>query len=244
MIRVDGLERRFGNVQAVRDLSFTAEDGKITGLLGPNGAGKTTTLRMLYTLLKPDAGRIQIDDVDALAEPAAARAAMGVLPDSRSLYKHLTVRENIDYFGRLHGLTDSALAESRDALLQALEMNDIADRRTEGFSQGQRVKTAIARALVHRPQNVVLDEPGNGLDVMTTRALREFLRGLRAQGRCVVFCSHIMQEVVALCDHIVVIAQGTVVAQGSVDALRAQAETDNLEDAFVKLIGSGEGLSA
>lgn len=244
MIRVDGLERRFGNVQAVRDLSFTAEDGKITGLLGPNGAGKTTTLRMLYTLLKPDAGRIQIDDVDALAEPAAARAAMGVLPDSRGLYKHLTVRENIDYFGRLHGLTDSALAESRDALLQALEMNDIADRRTEGFSQGQRVKTAIARALVHRPQNVVLDEPGNGLDVMTTRALREFLRGLRAQGRCVVFCSHIMQEVVALCDHIVVIAQGTVVAQGSVDALRAQAETDNLEDAFVKLIGSGEGLSA
>lgn len=244
MIRVDGLERRFGNVQAVRDLSFTAEDGKITGLLGPNGAGKTTTLRMLYTLLKPDAGRIQIDDVDALAEPAAARAAMGVLPDSRGLYKHLTVRENIDYFGRLHGLADSALAESRDALLQALEMNDIADRRTEGFSQGQRVKTAIARALVHRPQNVVLDEPGNGLDVMTTRALREFLRGLRAQGRCVVFCSHIMQEVVALCDHIVVIAQGTVVAQGSVDALRAQAETDNLEDAFVKLIGSGEGLSA
>ena len=244
MIRVDGLERRFGNVQAVSDLSFTAEDGKITGLLGPNGAGKTTTLRMLYTLLKPDAGRIQIDDVDALAEPAAARAAMGVLPDSRGLYKHLTVRENIDYFGRLHGLADSALAESRDALLQALEMNDIADRRTEGFSQGQRVKTAIARALVHRPQNVVLDEPGNGLDVMTTRALREFLRGLRAQGRCVVFCSHIMQEVVALCDHIVVIAQGTVVAQGSVDALRAQAETDNLEDAFVKLIGSGEGLSA
>ena len=244
MIRVDGLERRFGNVQAVRDLSFSAEDGKITGLLGPNGAGKTTTLRMLYTLLKPDAGRIQIDDVDALAEPAAARAAMGVLPDSRGLYKHLTVRENIDYFGRLHGLADSALAESRDALLQALEMNDIADRRTEGFSQGQRVKTAIARALVHRPQNVVLDEPGNGLDVMTTRALREFLRGLRAQGRCVVFCSHIMQEVVALCDHIVVIAQGTVVAQGSVDALRAQAETDNLEDAFVKLIGSGEGLSA
>ena len=244
MIRVQGLQRRFGDVQAVRDLSFSAEDGKITGLLGPNGAGKTTTLRMLYTLLRPDAGQIQIDEVDALAEPAAARAAMGVLPDSRGLYKHLTVRENIDYFGRLHGLANGALTDSREALIQALEMSDIADRRTEGFSQGQRVKTAIARALVHRPQNVVLDEPGNGLDVMTTRALREFLRGLREQGRCVVFCSHIMQEVVALCDHIVVIAHGTVVAQGSVDALRAQAETDNLEDAFVKLIGSGEGLSA
>ena len=244
MIQVQGLERRFGEVQAVRELSFSAEDGKITGLLGPNGAGKTTTLRMLYTLLKPDAGQIRIDGVDALAEPAAARAAMGVLPDSRGLYKHLTVRENIDYFGRLHGLAEDALAESREALIQSLEMADIADRRTEGFSQGQRVKTAIARALVHRPQNVVLDEPGNGLDVMTTRALREFLRGLRAQGRCVVFCSHIMQEVVALCDHIVVIAHGTVVAQGSVDELRAQAETDNLEDAFVKLIGSGEGLSA
>lgn len=244
MIQVQGLERRFGEVQAVRELSFSAEDGKITGLLGPNGAGKTTTLRMLYTLLKPDAGQIRIDGVDALAEPAAARAAMGVLPDSRGLYKHLTVRENIDYFGRLHGLAEDALAESREALIQSLEMADIADRRTEGFSQGQRVKTAIARALVHRPQNVVLDEPGNGLDVMTTRALREFLRGLRAQGRCVVFCSHIMQEVVALCDHIVVIAHGTVVAQGSVDELRDQAETDNLEDAFVKLIGSGEGLSA
>lgn len=244
MICVQGLERRFGDVQAVRDLSFTAEDGKITGLLGPNGAGKTTTLRMLYTLLQPDAGRIRIDDVDALAEPAAARAAMGVLPDSRGLYKHLTVRENIDYFGRLHGLAEDVLAGSREALIQSLEMGDIADRRTEGFSQGQRVKTAIARALVHRPQNVVLDEPGNGLDVMTTRALREFLRSLRAQGRCVVFCSHIMQEVAALCDHIVVIAHGTVVAQGSVDELRAQAETENLEDAFVKLIGSGEGLSA
>lgn len=244
MIRVEGLERRFGDVQAVRKLSFTAADGKITGLLGPNGAGKTTTLRMLYTLLRPDAGCIQVDSVDALNDPAAARAAMGVLPDSRGLYKHLTVRENIDYFGRLHGMSPAALAASREALIQALEMGDIEERRTAGFSQGQRVKTAIARALVHRPQNVVLDEPGNGLDVMTTRALREFLRALRAEGRCVVFCSHIMQEVAALCDHIVVIAHGTVVAQGSVDELRSQAGTENLEDAFVKLIGSGEGLSA
>ena len=169
---------------------------------------------------------------------------LGVLPDSRGLYKHLTARENIEYFGRLFGLERPALDARVATLLDAQDMHDIAHRRSEGFSQGQRVKTAIARALVHDPRNVILDEPTNGLDVMSTRALREFLRGLRAEGRCVVFCSHIMQEVAALCDHIVIIADGRVRAEGSAEALRAQAGCDNLEDAFVRLIGSGEGLMA
>ncbi|MCR6701479.1 MAG: ATP-binding cassette domain-containing protein [Dokdonella sp.] len=244
MIELKDLHKAFGAVKAVDGVSFTARDGEITGLLGPNGAGKTTTLRMLYTLMKPDSGQVLVDGIDAAADPAAVRRRLGVLPDARGLYKRLTSRENIDYFGRLHGMDEAAIAERREALIKALEMADIADRRTEGFSQGQRVKTAIARALIHDPKNCILDEPTNGLDVMATRAMRDFLRHLRDEGRCVLFSSHIMQEVGALCDRIVVIARGRVVADASPEALRAQAGTHNLEDAFVKVIGSAEGLAA
>jgi len=244
MIELKDLHKAFGAVKAVDGVSFTARDGEITGLLGPNGAGKTTTLRMLYTLMKPDSGQVLVDGIDAAADPAAVRRRLGVLPDARGLYKRLTSRENIDYFGRLHGMDEAAIAERREALITALEMADIADRRTEGFSQGQRVKTAIARALIHDPKNCILDEPTNGLDVMATRAMRDFLRHLRDEGRCVLFSSHIMQEVGALCDRIVVIARGRVVADASPEALRAQAGTHNLEDAFVKVIGSAEGLAA
>ncbi len=244
MIEVKDLHKAFGTVKAVDGVSFTARDGQITGLLGPNGAGKTTTLRMLYTLMKPDRGQVRVDGIDAAADPLAVRRRLGVLPDARGLYKRLTARENIDYFGRLQGLPQDELRTRREALIGALEMTDIADRRTEGFSQGQRVKTAIARALVHDPRNVILDEPTNGLDVMATRALRQFMRGLKAEGRCVLFSSHIMQEVSALCDRIVVIAHGRVVADETPDALRAQTGEANLEDAFVKLIGSDEGLAA
>jgi len=244
MIELKDLHKAFGAVKAVDGVSFTARDGEITGLLGPNGAGKTTTLRMLYTLMKPDSGQVLVDGIDAAADPAAVRRRLGVLPDARGLYKRLTSRENIDYFGRLHGMDEAAIAGRREALITALEMADIADRRTEGFSQGQRVKTAIARALIHDPKNCILDEPTNGLDVMATRAMRDFLRHLRDEGRCVLFSSHIMQEVGALCDRIVVIARGRVVADASPEALRAQAGTRNLEDAFVKVIGSAEGLAA
>ncbi|NIJ69238.1 ATP-binding cassette domain-containing protein [Xanthomonas sp. 60] len=239
-----GFKTKAGRIQAVQDVTFRAEDGKITGLLGPNGAGKTTTLRMLYTLMTPDQGRVTVDGIDAAADPAAVRRRLGVLPDARGVYKRLTVRENIAYFGRLHGLDESTIAKRTQALSQALDMDEIMDRQTDGFSQGQRTKTAIARALVHDPRNVILDEPTNGLDVMTTRAMRRFLHGLRDEGRCVIFSSHIMQEVAALCDHIVIIAKGTVMAAGSADELRAQAGQDNLEDAFVTLIGTEEGLHA
>ena len=248
MIRAHDLHKSFktktGTVNAVSGVSFEAHDGQITGLLGPNGAGKTTTLRMLYTLMRPDQGRIEVDGVDPAADPVAVRRALGALPDARGVYKRLTARENIAYFGELHGLSSKQIAERTKALSDALDMGDILDRQTEGFSQGQRTKTAIARALVHDPRNVILDEPTNGLDVMTTRAMRGFLRQLREEGRCVIFSSHIMQEVAALCDRIVIIAKGTVVAAGTADELREQAGEDNLEEAFVKVIGSEEGLLA
>ncbi|ROU08649.1 ATP-binding cassette domain-containing protein [Lysobacter enzymogenes] len=233
-----------GTVAAVQGVDFEARDGQITGLLGPNGAGKTTTLRMLYTLMRPDRGEVRVDGVDAAKDPAAVRRALGVLPDARGVYKRLTARENIAYFGELHGLGRAQIEQRTLALAKALDMGDILDRQTEGFSQGQRTKTAIARALVHDPRNVILDEPTNGLDVMTTRAMRGFLRGLREEGRCVIFSSHIMQEVAALCDRIVIIAKGQVVAAGTADELRAHTGEDNLEDAFVKAIGSDEGLHA
>jgi sodium transport system ATP-binding protein len=244
MIEVRDLHKAFGAVKAVDGVSFRAADGQITGLLGPNGAGKTTSLRMLYTLMQPDRGQVLVDGIDANVDPQAVRRRLGVLPDSRGIYKRLTSRENIRYFGRLHGMDDALIAQRTEILAKALEMGDIIDRRTEGFSQGQRVKTAIARALVHDPRNVILDEPTNGLDVMATRAMRRFLHQLRDEGRCVLFSSHIMQEVAALCDRIVIIARGQVVAEGTPDELREQTGESNLEDAFVKAIGTEEGLMA
>jgi sodium transport system ATP-binding protein len=244
VIQVENLRKAFGEIRAVDDVSFTARDGEITGLLGPNGAGKTTTLRMLYTLMRPDAGRVLVDCLDSAADPLAVRKRLGVLPDARGLYKHLSARENIDYFAQLQGVPAGEGVRRREALIDVLEMRDFADRHAEGYSQGQRVKTAIARALIHDPQNVLLDEPTNGLDVMATRRMRQFMRDLRAEGRCVLFSSHIMQEVAQLCDRIVVIAKGRVVADESPDALRLQTGESNLEEAFVKIIGSGEGLAA
>ena len=240
MIVASHLQKRFGHVHAVSDLSFTARDGAITGLLGPNGAGKTTTLRMLYGVMRPDAGRITVDDVDAVAAPQLAQGRLGVLPDGFGLYPRLTAREHIHYYGELHGISGSKLERRTQELLDLLDMKAIADRRTEGFSHGERTKVAFARALVHQPQNVLLDEPTNGLDVMSTRTLREIVRRLRSEGRCVLFSSHVMQEVSALCDDVIVVAGGKVVASGTPDELRASTGFENLEDAFVALAGSAK----
>ncbi len=242
MIEVTNLHKRFGAVTAVEDVSFRAEDGVVTGLLGPNGAGKTTTLRMLYTLIRPDRGSVKVDGLEVAEHPVEVRRALGVLPDARGLYPRLTAREHIHYVGELHGLSGAALDKRIDELVELLDMKDIADRRTEGFSQGERMKVALARALVHGPRNVLLDEPTNGLDVMSTRAVRTLIRRLREQGHCVVFSSHVMQEVAALCDRIVVVARGRVVAEGSPDELRARTGKDSLEEAFVTVIGSDQGL--
>ncbi|MFM8876532.1 MAG: ATP-binding cassette domain-containing protein [Anaerolineae bacterium] len=242
MINVQGLSKSFGNVQAVKNVSFSAPDGQITGLLGPNGAGKSTTLRMLYTLLKPETGSAQIDGFDVREKPIEVQKRIGVLADARGLYPRLTSRENIRYYGKLHGLEGAALESQIDVLLTMLDMQSIADRKTEGFSTGEKLKVAIARTLVHNPQNILLDEPTNGLDVMSTRAMRQFILRLRDEGKCVLFTSHIMQEVAALCDQIVIISQGSVSAHGSPDELRKQTGKENLEDAFVAVIGSEEGL--
>ena len=237
MIAITAVRKRFGHVEAVRNVTFGAADGTVTGLLGHNGAGKTTTLRMLSGLMRPDAGTITVDGADVVANPADAQRAMGLLPDSRGLYPRLTPREHIRYFGELHGMSGARIKDRSEALLKWLGLEAIADRRVAGFSQGERTKVALARALVHGPRNVVLDEPTNGLDVMSTRAMRSLIRGLRQDGCCVVFSSHIMQEVSALCDRIVVIAQGTVVADGTPDDLRTLTGRTDLEDAFVALSG-------
>lgn len=237
MIRVENLRRNFGSVVAVDGVSFTAPDGAVTGLLGPNGAGKTTTLRMIYGLLKPDTGLIDVDGVDLLRDPQGGQERMGVLPDVSGLYPRLTSREHIEYFAELRGMKPVEIRSRIETWLDSFDMRAIADRPVAGFSHGERTKVALVRALIHEPRNVLLDEPTNGLDVMSTRAVRDLIRRLRDQGRCVVFSSHIMQEVSALCDRIVVIAAGRVVAEGTPDELRQQAGKADLEDAFVSLVG-------
>jgi sodium transport system ATP-binding protein len=234
MIQIRNLRKYFGPVTAVEDVSFTAENGTVTGLLGPNGAGKTTTLRMIYGLVKPDSGTIQVDTHDAVAHPLAAQSALGVLPDQSGLYPRLTPREHIRYFANLQGIHDSEL-EKR--LQTWLDLKAVADRRVGGFSHGERTKVALARALIHNPQNIVLDEPTNGLDVVSTRTVRDVIRRLKSENRCVVFSSHVMQEVSALCDRIVVIAHGRVVAEGSPEHLLALTGKTGLEEAFIALVG-------
>jgi sodium transport system ATP-binding protein len=237
MLEARGLFKSFGSVAAVRGVSFTARNGQITGLLGPNGAGKSTTLRMLYTVLRPDAGDALIDGGSVIGNPLAARRAIGVLSHGAGVYNNLTARENILYFGELHGLAPAARESRAGELIEQLEMQEFADRLAKGFSQGQKLKTALARALVHRPRNVLLDEPTNGLDVMAVRNLRKLLGQLRDAGHCVLFSSHVMQEVEQLCDEVVVIAGGEVVAAGALADIRARAGNAQLEDAFVHLMG-------
>jgi sodium transport system ATP-binding protein len=235
---VTGRGRKARVVQAVEGLSFAAADGAITGLLGPNGAGKTTTLRMVAGLMTADAGRIEVDGVDVRRDPQAAAARMGVLSDARGLYPRLSARENITYYGRLQGLSAEAADARAESLADMLEMKPLLDRRTEGFSQGERMKTALARALVHDPANIILDEPTNGLDVLSTRALRETLHHLCSAaggGKCIVLSSHIMQEVEKLCGTVVVVARGHAVVQGTVEELRARTGQSDFEEAFVQL---------
>jgi sodium transport system ATP-binding protein len=233
---VQGRGRKARRIEAVRDVTLQAAGGRITAVLGPNGAGKTTTLRMVAALLRPDSGRVEVDGIDVVARPRAALARLGVLSDARGLYPRLTARENIVYHARLHGMAEDAAHARAAELARMLDFAALLERRTEGFSQGERMKTALARALAHDPPNLILDEPTNGLDVQSIRGLRQALRALRdEQGKCIVFCTHIMQEVERLCDHVVVMAQGAVVAEGSVEQLCRDAGCDDFEQAFVAL---------
>ena len=242
MIEAAALSKRFGTVDAVSEVSFIARDGEITGLLGPNGAGKSTCLRMLYGVLRPAGGSARIDGLDVRGETSAARAHLGVLPHAAGLYNNLTARENIDYFGSLHGMGRGQLDRRTAELARALGMESFIDRRVKGFSQGQRIKVALARALVHDPGNLILDEPTNGLDVMAIRSLRDMLRALKAEGRCILFSSHVMQEVAALCDRVVIIGHGRVLAEGTAEAIREQSGAQSLEEAFLHVLGGTEGV--
>ncbi|GGI90199.1 ATP-binding cassette domain-containing protein [Shewanella gelidii] len=244
MIKVSNLSKKIGDVQALDDLSFTAEDGKITGLLGPNGAGKTTCLRTVFGLLKADTGKAEINGIDVAKSPIQAKQELGLFPDPFGLYERLTPREYISFFAELSGLNRQQAKEATSQVIHKLHLADIADRRCKGFSQGQRMKTALAQAIVHEPGNIILDEPTRGLDVMSTRVLRDLLQDLKTQGHCILFSSHVMQEVAALCDQVIVMANGKVVAKGSPDELCQQTGKASLEDAFIQLIGTDEGIAA
>jgi sodium transport system ATP-binding protein len=243
MIEASVLCKRFGTVDAVARVSFTARDGEVTGLLGPNGAGKSTCLRMLYGVLTPDSGSARVDGIDIRGETSAARAHLGVLPHAAGLYNNLTARENIAYFGSLQGMDRGRLRARTAQLTSALDMEGFIERRVKGFSQGQRIKVALARALIHDPGNLILDEPTNGLDVMAIRNLRAMLGELKTQGRCILFSSHVMQEVAALCDRVVIIGRGRVLADGTPQAIRAHNGGNTLEEAFLQVLGDSEGVS-
>ena len=235
MIKVENLRKQFGTVKAVDGVTFAANSGAITGLLGPNGAGKTTTIRMIGTLIDIDSGSAMIDNVNVAIDPDGARRACGLLTDSRGVDTRMTARENIRYYAELRGVEIARSEKTLERFVEWLDMKDILNRRTEGFSQGERMKVAIVRALIHEPTNVILDEPTNGLDVMSTRALRELIKRLKSEGQTVMFSSHVMQEVAALCDEIIIISHGRVTAQGTASQLIELSGKLNLEDAFIAL---------
>jgi len=236
MIEIENLTKRFDEVQALRGLNLVAQDGRVTGLIGPNGAGKTTAFRIVYGLLTPDQGCARVDGVDVAEDRMQAQRQLGVLPDVRGLYPRLSAREHIRYFGQLHGACGAALEADIDELVTRLGMSDFADRLAKGFSRGQELKVALGRALVHRPHNLILDEPTNGLDVMSSRAVRELIAEMKAEGHCILISSHIMSEVSLLCDDLVIVAEGRTVASGTPDELRAEAGADDLEEVFVRIL--------
>ncbi|MGH1469798.1 MAG: ATP-binding cassette domain-containing protein [Cellvibrionaceae bacterium] len=235
MIKVSSLHKKFGNIIAVENISFNIEPGEIVGLLGPNGAGKTTTMRIISGLVKQTSGDVTIGGINVMSQPQAVQRLLGVMPDGGGLYVRLTARENIRYFGELQGVPKNKLDERVDYLVDLLHMSDIIDRKVDGFSHGEKTKVALARAIIHDPDYVLLDEPTNGLDVLTTRAVRGLLLTLKEQGKVIVFSSHLMHEVDHLCDRAIVVAKGNVVASGTLTELKEQTSTQTFEDAFVQM---------
>lgn len=241
MIEAEGLTKRFRDIVAMDRVCFRADDGRVTGLVGPNGAGKSTTLRVICTVMRADSGHARVDGVDVAAEPLAVRRQIGALPHLSGLYPNLTARENIAYYAAMQGMPARDASRATGTVIERLGIGDLSDRRAKGFSHGQRIRVALARALVHRPQNIILDEPTNGLDVVAARALREVIRDLKREGRCVLFSSHVMHEVAMLCDDLVIVSDGRVAVAGTPEGIRRKTGSDDLEDAFVASIGSEGG---
>jgi len=235
MIEVQALRKSFKQIHAVDGVSFKARDGAITGLLGHNGAGKSTSLRILYGLLSADSGSAVIDGVNVMDHPQRAQEIIGVMTDAHGLYPRLTAREHIEYFAQLRKLDKATMHRRTGQLIEQLAMEEIADRRAEGYSQGEKMKVCLARSLIHNPQNIIMDEPTNGLDVMTTRSVRTILQDLKNQNKCILLSSHIMQEISALCDEVIVISEGKVLMQGGLDELLAQTGEKDLEEAFMSI---------
>jgi sodium transport system ATP-binding protein len=235
MIQADSLRKSFGGRHALDGLTFSAADGAVTGLVGPNGSGKTTTLRAIAGLIRPDGGQVVVDGIDPTHDPMSARRRIGVLTDGLGNYPRLTTREHLWYFGQLRGMSAADLEPRTRFLFDLFDMREIADRRARGFSQGERMKLALARAMINDPPNILLDEPANGLDVPSARALRSLLKRLRGAGKCVLLCSHLMAEVSLVCDKVVVVARGQVVAEGSPEEVMRAANARSLEEAFVGL---------
>jgi sodium transport system ATP-binding protein len=237
MIQVRHLHKSFDRVTAVRDVSFDAPDGTITGLLGRNGAGKTTTLRMLAGLLHPGGGTVRIDGINPADDGQVVRQQVGALLDHQGLYARLSAREHLAYFGRLRGLTRAALSARVDEALDTLGLDAIADRRVAGFSQGERLKVSLGCAMIHRPRHLLLDEATNGLDVPTVRSFKQLLKRLRDNGTCILFSSHVLGDIQDLCDRLVVVSEGSVAAEGTPGEIRERSGRATLEDAFVSLTG-------
>ena len=241
MIRANDLAKSFDGLRAVDGLSFSAMDGRVTGLIGPNGAGKTTTFRIVAGLLQADTGAADVDGFDSVDDRVEVHRRLGILPDIRGLYPRLTPREHLRYFGQLHGIEPDPLEARIELLAERLGMVEFLDRRARGFSRGQELKVALARSLIHNPRNLILDEPTNGLDVVSSRAVRHLIHEMRAAGHCILLSSHIMAEVSMLCDDLVVIARGRVAMSGTPDELRAATGREDLEDVFVEAVARAEG---
>ncbi|WP_237060400.1 ABC transporter ATP-binding protein [Microbulbifer sediminum] len=235
MIEVDAISKEFAGRPVLRDLDFRVPDGRITALLGANGAGKTSCLRIIAGLLRPDAGTVRVGGIDVARDPLGVRRQLGVVGDREGLYERLTVEEYLTLFARIQGITGTALRQSLDDVRRELELEPLWKRRTRGFSQGERMKVSLARALVHRPQHLILDEPTRGLDVLAARLLRRTLLRLRDAGTTILFSSHVMSEVLELSDTVLVMAAGRVVGSGAPQALMREAGCSNLEDTFVAL---------
>jgi sodium transport system ATP-binding protein len=238
MIKAHQLAKRFKKLQAVKNITFQAQAGQVFGLLGPNGAGKTTTLRILSTVIEPTSGSASVDGYDIRTHKDAVRSRLGILVESAGLYTHSTPREHLRFIGNLHGLDGPDLEKQIDYLVETLDMQDFVDRRAKGFSRGMIRKVVLGMALVHDPPNVILDEPTQGLDVISTRVVREIIRRFRDQGRCIVLSTHHMDEVERLCDYVAVVHRGEILERGTPGELTAKYRADSLETAFVEIVGA------